>query len=397
MTNNVFFWNKRIAPVTARMMTWEVTTAFDGTLTETELQKRFDEDFQGMQSACEGDAECSENRVLFWPLVSFNASDGRRHRYLVAVANEPLSCYRHKFDRCLPRQVVLYAIADKILREEKMDFVGIEYMENGGEIVEALSRNDGNLLFAALWNRTLFILVFVKGRLCHWSEECGYGDSFDVSCRERIARFKEFLQSDELFANSGAFDEVLVNCNRIENLEELFRLGARDPFWLHLDLDKCDSAKNCEKNRYALSVVALLVLFFSIFIVYNRPLEKLRFWNGVGQFGNANDVAPVELDLPPSEILDLLAWSKGHRDLISAGWGGIRDAPKSTRKSCSLPDFKLLGIVGNRAILVETSVGEKKILTMDDSLYSYRIKAIGRNDVVLRCGGKEVLYEVGAR
>lgn len=397
MTNNIFFWNKRIAPVAARMMTWEVTTAFDGTLTETELLKRFDEDFQGVQSACEDDVECSGNRVLFWPLVSFNASDGRRHRYLVAVASEPLLRYRHKFDRCLPRQIVLYAIADKILRGDKADFAGVEYMENGGEIVEALSRNDGNLLFAALWNKALYILVFVKGRLCHWSEECGYGDSFDVSCRERIARFKEFLQSDELFANSGAFDEVLVNCNRIENLEELFRLGARDPFWLHLDLDKCDSAKTCEKHRYMLSFVALLVLFLSIFIACNSSLEKMLFWNGVGLFGDANDAAPVELDLPPPEILELLAWSKGHRDLIPAGWGGTRDAPKGAQKSCSLPDFKLLGIVGNRAILVETSGGEKKILTMDDTLYSYRIKAIGRNDVVLRCGGKEVLYEVGAR
>ena len=162
MTNNIFLWNKRIAPVSARMMTWEVTTAFDGMLTETELQKRFDEEFQGVQSACDVNMGCSENRVLFWPLVSFNASDGRRHRYLVAIANEPLLPYRKKFDRCLPIQVTLYGIADKILREEQVDFVGVGYMENRAEIV---SRNDGNLLLVTLWNKTLYILVFMKGRL----------------------------------------------------------------------------------------------------------------------------------------------------------------------------------------------------------------------------------------
>ena len=41
----MFFLHKHIAPIPARMMTWEVTTAFDGTLTETELQNRFDEEF----------------------------------------------------------------------------------------------------------------------------------------------------------------------------------------------------------------------------------------------------------------------------------------------------------------------------------------------------------------
>ena len=77
-------WAKKVAPVAARMMTWEVTTAFDGTLTETELRKRFDEDFRDVFNAGFADGECA---VFFWPLVSFNASDGRKHRYLVAVAD----------------------------------------------------------------------------------------------------------------------------------------------------------------------------------------------------------------------------------------------------------------------------------------------------------------------
>ena len=178
------FWKKRIAPVAARMMTWEVTTAFDGTFTETELHKRFDEDFR--------DVFVTESRVFFWPLVSFNASDGRKRRYLVVVADEPLENCRKKFDCCLPKQIALYGIADKILRG-KWD--GVDVAENG------------NLLFVALWKHRLYILVFMEGRLCHWSEEYGYGESLDGACRERVARFKEFLKADELFAKMNGVEE----------------------------------------------------------------------------------------------------------------------------------------------------------------------------------------------
>ena len=83
----MIFLKKNVAAVSARMFTWEVTTAFDGNLSSVELQKRFDEDFA---------LEPSANHVSFWPAVSFNASDGRKHRYFVAVANEPLLSYRKK-------------------------------------------------------------------------------------------------------------------------------------------------------------------------------------------------------------------------------------------------------------------------------------------------------------
>ena len=109
----MFLLNNHIAAVSTRMMTWEVTTSFDGILTETELQKRFEENFGnlfGTRNEEGGDA-CDmgvrANRVFFWPLVSFNASDGRKHRYLVAFANEPLAHYRKKYDRSLPRQIAL--------------------------------------------------------------------------------------------------------------------------------------------------------------------------------------------------------------------------------------------------------------------------------------------------
>ena len=391
MTNegNMFLLKKRIAAVSARMMTWEVTTAFDGTLSAVELHRRFDEDFRGV---FDGDGEGTDNRVSFWPLVSFNASDGRKHRYLVAVADEPLLPYRKKFDRCLPRQIALYAIADKILRGENADFAGVEYVGHGGGIVEALPRNDGNLLFTALWNSTLYILVFMKGRLCHWSEENGYADAFDESCRNRVARFKAFLKDDELFANVESFDEVRVCCNPMMDADDLFRMGARDPFWRRLDLDECESMKKCEKRRLAGVAVAAALLALVFWLVF--PLWGIC---GKSKYGLKNDVVAVELDLPPSEVLDLLAWAKGHRDFAPVGMNGMGVEMAGRRNVCNPPRFKLLGIVGDRAVLVETSASEKKILTPDDSLDSYRVKKIGRNDVVFRCGGKEVRYEVGAR
>jgi hypothetical protein len=110
-----------------------------------------------------------------------------------------------------------------------------------------------------------------------------------------------------------------------------------------------------------------------------------------------HDVAPVELEKPPSEVLDLLAWAKGHRDLVPARWKGMQAGFAERGNLCDLPSFKLLGIAGDRAVLVEMTSSEKKIMTPDDLLDSYRIKKIGRNDVVFRCGSKEVRYEVGAR
>ena len=180
------FWKKRIAPVAARMMTWEVTTAFDGTFTETELHKRFDEDFR--------DVFVTESRVFFWPLVSFNASDGRKRRYLVVVADEPLENCRKKFDCCLPKQIALYGIADKILRG-KWD--GVDVAENG------------NLLFVALWKHRLYILVFMEGRLCHWSEEYGYGESLDG--KGLVTRGAPFAGADRI--NSGIGGDI-VNKDR---------------------------------------------------------------------------------------------------------------------------------------------------------------------------------------
>ena len=417
----MFLLNNHIAAVSARMMTWEVTTAFDGTLTETELRKRFDEDFGGAFKE-DGDERGSFNRVFFWPLVSFNASDGRKHRYLVATADESLIAYRKKFDHCLPRQIALYAIADKVLRGEWENCEVVchagcdenRFFENSS-VVE-----NGNLLFVVLWKNMLYILVFVNGRLCHWSEECGYGEIFDGRCQSRVERFKTFLSTDELFANTGAsdvglsnvFGEVYLCCDCLTNMDELFRVGVRDPFWRHLDLDECDTMKLCEKRRWTLCFALLLALCTALFF----SCGNLWTWNRSLEWWRSSNVAPVELSLPAARDLELLAWAKGHGDWTIAKQNvdrgvssnasvGVVDESlerrqkflQNSRCGCDASAITLLGIVGGRAALVATADGEMKTLSQGDSVFAYRVKRIGVDDVVLRCGGKEVRYAIQMR
>ena len=361
----MLLFHKHIAAVSASLFTWEVTTAFDGVLTETELQKRFAEELEGAM-------ESQENRVFFWHLVSFNASDGRKHRYFVALANESLLRFRKTFDRCLPKQVSLYALADRLLRGE--DFEGA----------------DGNLMLVALWDRVLYIVVFAKGRLCHWSEECGYGETFDECCEQRISQFKVFLKTDELFANEGDFHEERVCCDNL-NMDEMFCAGACDPFWRQLDLDACSSMKPCEKRRWTLFAMMVFCLCVLLVAVRENPLS----WNVFGKDAILlDDVAAVALDLPPDETLECLMWAKGHGLMRFEKRAHL---PSRHNAGCELPPFQLLGIVGGRAALVQLADGESKTLVRGDVLFSYRVKSIGKNDIVLRCGTKEVRYEVGVR
>ena len=390
-------WAKKVAPVAARMMTWEVTTAFDGMPTETELRKRFDEDFRDVFNAGFADGECA---VFFWPLVSFNASDGRKHRYLVAVADEPLENYRKTFDRCLPKQIALYAIADKVLRGEWGGESCLKCDETcagcGGECVvfDNNCAEKGNLLFVAFWGHCLYILVFMEGRLCQWSEEYGYGETFDDACRERVARFKEFLKADELFAKMNGVGEFGEGSPKVD---ELFQVAVRDPFWRGKDLDECDSMKPCELRRWVMSSVALLVFCASVFAMCGGSLNLLcaKFFDD--ELRNSFvDVAPVELSQPAARDLEMLAWAEGHRDLLPAKWT-LGRAGLSSRGACDSSEINLLGIVGGRVALVKTSAGETRTLSVGDSLSRYRVKRIGMNDVVMRCGRKEVRYAVKMR
>ena len=414
----MFLLRKNVAAVSARMMTWEVTTSFDGTLTEMELRKRFDEDFGNVFGVREDesretfDTGMHAGRVFFWPLVSFNASDGRKHRFLVAMANESLASYRKKFDRCLPQQIALYAVADKVLRGEQRNGIVTDIHANSSANegaakssavqfgVEENVADNGNLLLVALWKNILYILVFMKGRLCHWSEELGYGDCFDERIAERVQRFKEFLKADELFASAGAFGEAFVCGDNVPDTKILFQIGAKDSFWRDLDLDESESMKPCKKRRWTMCALMLLTLGLS-FAFFSGDSWVMRNVRGLCDAVPAKEVAPVELSLPAERDLEKLAWAEGHRDLLPAKWTQGRDGSaegsfgvRRSRWTCDSLDCKLLGIVGGRVALMKTAAGETKTLSVGDSLLKYRVKEIGRNEIVLRCGRKEVRYEI---
>lgn len=115
------------------------------------------------------------------------------------------------------------------------------------------------------------------------------------------------------------------------------------------------------------------------------------------------DVPAVELSSPAARDLELLAWAEGHRDLLPAKWNlgrasiaydEMSGSRRTSRSACDSLECKLLGIVGGRVALMKTAMGETKTLSVGDSLFSYRVKEIGGNEVVLRCGRKEVRYEI---
>ena len=244
----------------------------------------------------------------------------------------------------------------------------------------------------------------MEGRLCHWSEEYGYGESLDGACRERVARFKEFLKADELFAKMNGVEEFDEDS---PNMDGYFLSAAHDPFWSCKDLDECDSMKPCERRRWMVGAAALLVLCAGVWAMCGGSLNLLcakLFDNG--QRDSFADVAPVELTPPATRDLEMLAWADGHRDLFPAKWnlgreGFVADVAFENRRilrgTCDSSEFSLLGIVGGRVALVKTLAGETKTLSVGDSLSRYRVKQIGMSDVVMRCGRKEVRYAVKMR
>ena len=155
----------RTAFVEARLWTWEVVTGFDGVLDPVTLRRRFAEDFPLVAQSC-STGECAVGPV-FREMVSFNSTDGRKHRYLVMRTETDVVELRRRYERVLRRVAVFYGCADKLMREEECAD------ESDGAGAECASENEsaGNCRFAFLAGRTLYILVFFEGRLCHWTCE----------------------------------------------------------------------------------------------------------------------------------------------------------------------------------------------------------------------------------
>lgn len=354
----------RTIPVAARLLTWECMSTFDEIPAQAELEGMFEKEFP---RTC---LRLKEGGGFYriWHLVSFNSSEGRRSRFLVALVENPLVVGRQ---RALPRQIYMMAIADKWMRSA-----------DSPALPNASCENDGNYLCYGYTDNVLCILVYFEGRLCHWSEEVFAGE-LSVQIREMklmrsLERFRRFLKSDALFSRAKNFEEILLqdDFSRV-----LFKKASRDSFWRGRDLRKSEinAVKSPREFWNGLLGRKMLWLFVAVAIAV--------FWNGrnVSDWGGAlkNAVAPVsiELSLPPE-------W-----DLVEE----LRENPVVVKPKCKLPEFLLKGVVGEKIAMVSVEGSQTHTLALGDSLGLFAVKTIGRDHVELICGDSNIVKKVGAR
>lgn len=372
----------RTAFMEAHLWTWEVVTGFDGELDPVTLRRRFAEDFPSVaQSYSSG--KCVVEPV-FREMVSFNSTDGRKHRYLVMLANDnaaekDVAKLRGRGDRVLPRTAMLYGCADKLMREENAceTCVGGDNAYCGCSLRESC----GNCRFAFLDNGWLYILVFFEGRLCHWSEEPQYNNKESV--QERLGRFDVFLRNDDLFSRAEKWYCSFMDVGNVQEPERLrwLRRAGRDPFW---------RARTCGKVVWpALAAGVALLLAVS------------TWWNVSP--GDAPEVlSPDGMELPaltpppemrPSEEptapfnKERAQFNKG--DILGASEPGeIHAQINKEINACALPSIRLHGVVAGRIFSASIAGASPSWYSVGDTLGPFEVVSIGKDRVQLACGGE---------
>lgn len=368
----------RVAAVDAHLWTWEVVTGFDGVLDSKTLHARFAEDFPSVVARGSG-GECAA--PVFREMVSFNSTDGRKHRYLVMRPDVALGAYRKDFDRVLPRVAEFYGCADKLMREGECA---------GGESAccgSSLRESCGNCRFAFLDNGSLYILVFFEGRLCHWTCE---PDCDAAAAGERLDRFDEFLRRDDLFSRAETWCKRLVCVDGAGEREhrEWWRRACKDPFWTAVDLDECTGLKPRAKRKIVLAALAGMafafaggVTFFDNGIAYTRPVPDLspvpEYVFGVG----GED--PYETEVDEKFDGEKLRAKKVRINAEPAEQG---TAETDTVLHCTAPVIKLYGVVEGRLVQASIDGGERAWLRMGDSAGNYKVADIGKDNAVFVCG-----------
>ena len=364
----------RTAFVEARLWTWEVVTGFDGVLDPVTLRKRFAEDFPSVAQSC-SNGECSVEPV-FREMVSFNSTDGRKHRYLVMLANEDdaekePAKYRGRGERILPRSTMLYGYADKLMREEN----ACESAYCGCSLRESC----GNCRFAFLDNGWLYILVFFEGRLCHWSEEPHHNNE---SVPERLGRFDVFLRNDDLFSRAEKWYCAFMDVGSVPEPERLrwLRRAGRDPFW---------RVKTCGKLVWlALAAGAALLLAVS------------AWWNVLsGDLPGAAPevISPAGAELPaltpppemrPSEEVVAQFNESEMRAPFNNGINLPLNKTTNNENTCDLPPVRLHGVVAGRIFSASIAGTPPSWYSLGDTLGPFEVVSIGKDRVQLACGGE---------
>lgn len=350
---------RRARAVRARMFTWEVVTDFDCDAPQESLEEAFAKEFPEVQGDC----------VAFWKMVSFNAADGRKHRYLAAVTAQG-----GRENRALPESIGLYALADREMRS----------CDCGG-----------NMRFSAVVDGVLYILVFMEGRLCHWSEENGYGGDSAALVAERLERFDAFLAKDPLFsradnrANARAEkrEDARADNREIARAFEsrfypeatfgMFAEAARDPFWKRLDLYGSHTA--------GLHVGAPVMLFALAAVV---SLGFVTVYPAQGEAcEDCSLAAAPELSAVPDEIPGDGLWTMGPAEPKR-----MHSAPGSdgTQPSaCGMPALTIQGTVDGKLAQAKID-GEVRWLGVGDSVGAFAVVSIGSDRVQFICNGNAV-------
>ena len=382
----------RTAFVEARLWTWEVVTGFDGVLDPVTLRKRFAEDFPSVAESCRN-AECAAQPV-FREMVGFNSTDGRKHRYLVMLANEgdaekEPAKYRGRGERILPRTAMLYGCADKLMREED----ACESAYCGCSLRESC----GNCRFAFLDNGWLYILVFFEGRLCHWSEEPQYNNKESV--QDRLGRFDVFLRNDDLFSRAEKWYCAFMDVGNVQEPERLrwLRRAGGDPFW------RVRTRGKFVWPAFAAGVALLLAVSACWNVLSGdlpgappevippagtelpalTPAPEMRpSEEAVAQF-NEDDAREINAPFNESEMRAPFKGDVRGVSEIGDARGTLKPAP-----SCVLPSIRLHGVVAGRIFSASIAGASPSWYSLGDTLGPFEVVSIGKDRVQLACGGE---------
>jgi hypothetical protein len=366
-------------PMEAKLLTWECMTTFDEIPAQAELERMFEMEFPRTSRRLQ---ECG-GFYRIWHLVSFNSSEGRRSRFLVALVEKPVE--KRTFEkitfekisrRVLPEQIWLSAAADQAIRKLHE------------------SDNAGNYLCYAHAEGRLFVLVFFEGRLCHWSEDFVGGHA---KLELALSRFRRFLESDALFSRVEHFQEIALQGDFTQGIisqdfssQALFKRASRDSFWRWHDLRKPE----VKATGFAELVGAILGRKTCWLLILALAMLLGKF----GELGaklksdlqsNVADVVPPELSVPEISMLEVSAEENLLENLRQFSLSRERKRP------CILPEIILKGVVGEMFAVV-TVAGEPKEISAGDSLGLFEVRTVGRDQITLACGDSTVVKKVGA-
>ena len=176
------------------------------------------------------------HRISFLPLISFNSSMGRTHRFLVAFSLKDFSIDRPFCDRVLPLAIAFTAYAE----EEMLKKEGFE-----------------NLICGGYLKGHLFLLIFCEGKLVHWIQEQVEEKTIDLN--QRLHRLRLFIQGDAFLSRLG---DCPVSIASEPAVSSLFEKALLDPFWQNWDLDPSVNRKERAWKRLQRRFLYTFILAF---------------------------------------------------------------------------------------------------------------------------------------